>query len=74
MYNLLGDKMNIDTILNKIYNYRAIPKENLNTVKHVLDLLENPEKNLKIIHIAGTNGKGSTASIIEAIARFLFLG
>ncbi|MBP9478737.1 MAG: bifunctional folylpolyglutamate synthase/dihydrofolate synthase [Sebaldella sp.] len=59
--------MNIDTILNKIYNYRAIPKENLNTVKHVLDLLENPEKNLKIIHIAGTNGKGSTASIIEAI-------
>lgn len=59
--------MNIDTILNKIYSYKAVPKENLNTVKHVLDLLKNPEKQLKIIHIAGTNGKGSTASIIEAI-------
>ena len=60
-------KMDINTILNKIYNYKAVPKKNLETVNYVLDLLGNPEKNLKIIHIAGTNGKGSTASIIESI-------
>ena len=29
--------------------------------------LGNPEKNLKIIHIAGTNGKGSAASMLESV-------
>ncbi len=31
------------------------------------DLLGNPQQKLKIIHIAGTNGKGSCASFIAAI-------
>lgn len=59
--------MNIKDILNKIYSLKAVPKTNLNTVKFVLEKLGNPEKKLKIIHIAGTNGKGSTASILESI-------
>ena len=59
--------MDINAVLNKIYNYKAVPKKSLETVNYALDLLGNPEKNLKIIHIAGTNGKGSTASIIESI-------
>ena len=33
----------------------------------LLKFLENPHKNLKIIHIAGTNGKGSTAATIYNI-------
>ena len=33
----------------------------------LLDYLHNPEKNLKMIHIAGTNGKGSTAAFISSI-------
>ena len=33
----------------------------------LLEYLGNPEKNLKFIHIAGTNGKGSTTSIITEI-------
>lgn len=32
----------------------------------LMKLLKNPEKDYKIIHIAGTNGKGSTASFIES--------
>ncbi len=34
----------------------------LKRMKAVLLKLSNPEKNLKVIHIAGTNGKGSAAS------------
>jgi len=30
------------------------------------DLLENPEKDLKFVHVAGTNGKGSTCSFLAA--------
>lgn len=33
----------------------------------LLEYLGNPEKYLKLIHIAGTNGKGSTASMITEI-------
>ncbi len=38
-------------------------KNILNFLKH----LGNPQKKLKTIHLAGTNGKGSTAAIIESI-------
>lgn len=37
----------------------------LDSIAQVLQLLDNPQDNLNIIHIAGTNGKGSTLSIIE---------
>lgn len=33
----------------------------------LLEYLGNPEKDLKLIHIAGTNGKGSTTSMITEI-------
>ena len=59
--------MNIDNILNKIFELRAVPKKDLNNIKFVLKKLGNPEKNLKIIHIAGTNGKGSAASMLESV-------
>ena len=39
----------------------------LNHTLSLLKFLENPHKNLKIIHIAGTNGKGSTAATIYNI-------
>ena len=60
-------KLNIDNILNKIFKLRAVQKKNLNNIKFVLKKLGNPEKNLKIIHIAGTNGKGSAASMLESV-------
>lgn len=40
---------------------------NLHRFKMLLDLLGNPQEKLKYIHIAGTNGKGSTASFITSI-------
>ncbi|WP_101772395.1 bifunctional folylpolyglutamate synthase/dihydrofolate synthase [Peptostreptococcus faecalis] len=36
----------------------------LDIMKELLKRLENPEKNYKIVHVAGTNGKGSTSSYI----------
>jgi len=39
----------------------------LERIEKVLSLLNHPEKSFKIIHIAGTNGKGSTAKIINEI-------
>lgn len=37
----------------------------LDTTKRLLELLGDPQENLQFIHIAGTNGKGSTASFIS---------
>lgn len=39
----------------------------LDTIKQLLKELHNPEKDLRFIHIAGTNGKGSTAAYISYI-------
>ena len=39
----------------------------LDGIKRLLRDLDNPEKNFKIIHIAGTNGKGLTAAMISRL-------
>lgn len=39
----------------------------LERTKKILELLENPHKDLKCIHIAGTNGKGSTTAMLTEI-------
>ncbi|WP_238974502.1 bifunctional folylpolyglutamate synthase/dihydrofolate synthase [Leptotrichia buccalis] len=50
---------------------KKITKESLNQnnekLKKIYELLGEPCKNKKIIHIAGTNGKGSTATFLENI-------
>src|SRR5699024_6505597 len=39
----------------------------LDSIRELLRRLDNPQDNLNIIHIAGTNGKGSTASFISSV-------
>jgi len=39
----------------------------LDGIRRLLVDLENPEKNFKIIHVAGTNGKGLTATMISKL-------
>lgn len=39
----------------------------LERTERLLELLGNPHKSLKLIHIAGTNGKGSTSAILGKI-------
>ena len=37
--------------------------------KEFLRYLRNPERNLKVIHVAGTNGKGSVCAYLDAMLR-----
>lgn len=39
----------------------------LQTTKDLMDVLGNPQEKVPIIHVAGTNGKGSTSKIIATI-------
>ncbi len=45
----------------------AALKNNLNNTTALCKLLDNPEQKFKSIHIAGTNGKGSTSHMLAAI-------
>jgi len=64
--------------LNSFFNYESIDQTVLNPsqknnffsierIKNLTSFFDNPQDKLKIIHIAGSKGKGSTASMIAAI-------
>lgn len=60
--------MNIDQTLEKLYSLQMFGmKLGLDNIRKFLQLLGNPQNNLKCFHIAGSNGKGSTASFIASI-------
>ncbi len=60
--------MNIDQTLEKLYSLQMFGmKLGLENIKKFLQILGNPQNNLKCFHIAGSNGKGSTASFIASI-------
>lgn len=42
-------------------------KPGLERISRLCELLGNPQNDLKFIHIAGTNGKGSTASMLSSV-------
>lgn len=39
----------------------------LESITRLLACLENPQKKLKVVHVAGTNGKGSTLAFLQSI-------
>lgn len=60
--------MNYDEALETIHSYlRFGSKLGLSRMNGLLDRLGHPEKDLKVIHIAGTNGKGSVCRYIYTI-------
>ena len=44
-------------------------KEDLDNIKVLLKELKNPQKNLKCIHVAGTNGKGSVSVMLSNLLK-----
>jgi len=44
-------------------------KNGLANTRALLERMGNPEKQLRMVHVAGTNGKGSTCSMLERMLR-----
>jgi len=60
--------MDLETSLKKLFSLHTFGiKLGLENIVGFLNHLGNPQKELKTIHIAGSNGKGSTASFISSI-------
>ncbi|SHJ69068.1 bifunctional folylpolyglutamate synthase/dihydrofolate synthase [Paramaledivibacter caminithermalis] len=60
--------MNYSEALEYIHGtYKFGSKLGLENIRYLLKLLGNPQKKLKVIHVAGTNGKGSTSTFISQI-------
>lgn len=60
--------MNIREAQNYIEELSALgSKPGLDRIKTLCRLLGNPEQKLKFIHVAGTNGKGSTCAYISTV-------
>jgi len=58
----------IDTILEDLYSLQRLGiKVGLEHTVQLLDEIGNPHKKLRLVHVAGTNGKGSTCSILTKI-------
>lgn len=57
--------MDIEKYLSNFYNGTKNPS--LKAMKYFMDEFSHPEQNLKIIHIAGTNGKGSCACMMTNV-------
>ena len=62
--------MQLEEALSYIHGfYRCKGTPGLHRIRHMLSQMGNPERKLKFIHIAGTNGKGSTAAMTASILR-----
>ena len=56
--------------LSTLYRRQAFGiKFDLETTAAILERLDHPERGLKYIHVAGTNGKGSVCAMLEEIGR-----
>lgn len=62
--------MNYEEALNYIHGTLKFgSKLGLSNITCLLELMGNPHKKLKYIHVAGTNGKGSTVAFISSILK-----
>lgn len=60
--------MNYDEAMEYIYGTQKFgSKLGLHNIGMLLELMGNPQTELKFVHIAGTNGKGSVAAFISSI-------
>ncbi|NJB83269.1 bifunctional folylpolyglutamate synthase/dihydrofolate synthase [Wenyingzhuangia aestuarii] len=61
----------LDWLFNQLPMYQKVGakayKKDLSNTLLLMDYLGNPEKSIKAIHVAGTNGKGSTSHMLASI-------
>ena len=57
-----------EDMIDWVYDLRHFGiKLGLDNIRGLLEELEHPEQSYRIVHVAGTNGKGSVGAMIEAI-------
>jgi dihydrofolate synthase/folylpolyglutamate synthase len=62
--------MNLKKTLDYLYGLTTKGiKLGLDRVEGFLEVLGNPHKNIRSVHIAGTNGKGSVAVLVDSVLR-----
>ncbi len=62
--------MTYDNALEYIHSFLKFgSKPGLERIEALLEKLGNPQKNLRIVHVAGTNGKGSVSTMLSNIFR-----
>ena len=60
--------MDLESALQKLFSLHTFGiKLGLDNIKAFLEHIGNPQKHLKAFHIAGSNGKGSTAAFVASI-------
>lgn len=47
--------------------YKGTKGPTLDAIKYFMEELDHPEKKLKIVHVAGTNGKGSVCEMLSTV-------
>ena len=62
--------MNYEEAMNFIQNTSKFGSVlGLDNIKELLERLGNPQDQLKVVHIAGTNGKGSVCAFLDSMLR-----
>jgi dihydrofolate synthase/folylpolyglutamate synthase len=64
--SFLNSRVNYERMLRPGYNAHNF---NLSRMLRLLNSLGNPQKELRVVHIAGTKGKGSTCHMLAAMLR-----
>ena len=55
----------MSNFINYANSFQAVARLELECIKRLCDILGNPQNDLKFIHIAGTNGKGSVCAMLQ---------
>lgn len=65
-----GDAGSLDHALAGLFHRNLhVIKLDLEPMRALLNLLDNPQQKLLCVHVAGTNGKGSVCAMLDAILR-----
>lgn len=60
--------MNFEEVISLINTHRGTgKKQTLERVQQLMNKIGNPEKKIKAVHVAGTNGKGTTCAFLSSV-------
>ena len=63
-----GTKLNYEEAIRYIHSTEKFGSVlGLDTIKTLMEMLGNPQDELRVIHVAGTNGKGSVCTMLAAV-------